>query len=807
MKGHWESLTLFLILALALAVRSYGIGFGLPYVGYTHPDEYAVAEGALKMLREGDLDPRHYPGPWLHEYIQYLIGQAALAYKTVQGHQVSPSDILISGGDSRWGGITNLPEYYLWGRFVVALLGTVTVWLVYLLGKEAFSPEIGLISAAFLMCAPIHIAESRSITTAVPGTLFIVLACYFGFLAYKHEQWRYYFLAGLAAGLAIYTKRNGRIALVPLGMLVLLKAQKTKNLGKVFAALLLTCIIAAPFLLSQGVVSLPSLMNYVFSGIWQDSYVFGGSHPGFEGTNTWWWVVTVFLRDNWKLVFLSALGGIVWSLFKYGKKGLFLLAPPLSYYLVFSFFTVRFERWLIPLEPFLALFAGVFLWELTKVLCARAHLQQIRTAIMALLVGLIVFVAKEPMLQILRYYDLLRREPPRTAAAKWIETHIPQGTGIAVEPYGPFVRETSYKVIRVGSLIAHDLAWYLEEGIDYAIATSVWEKFYSNMDKYRAEVNRYEELFDSFYLEQQFGGIRIYRTKPPPLSPADVEGIPHLSNFLYEAKAELIGYALSSEEVRPGETLQVTLYWRALRKLERDYTVSLRLWGRNDQIIGQQDVNRPTSRWEPLDVLAETYHVTVAREALAPSLGRIEVALYDQQAAARLLTYDKDMNRLSHAFIAQIKLSPTEPLQPPKASTEQYNLGNKIALIGYSLDKKALAPGESLRLTLYWKALADMGEDYTVFTHLIDAQNRIWGQEDSQPVDGYYPTSFWEIGEVVEDEYYLPVQPEAPRGGYGIEVGMYVLSTGERLPVLDAKGERLDDRIILGEVSIRQGFR
>ena len=815
LKKHWEGLTLFLILIVALTVRAYGISYGLPYVGYTHPDEYAVAEGALKMLKEGDLDPRHHPGPQLHTYIQYLVGQAALAYKTVQGHQVAPSDILISGHDSRWGGITNLPEYYLWGRFVVALLGTMTVWLVYLLGKEAFSPEAGLISAVFLMCAPLHIENSNSITTIVPGTFFIVLACYFGFLAYRHEQWRYYILTGLAAGLAIYAKRNGRIALVPLGMLVLLKAQKTKSLGKAFAALLLACIISVPFLLLRSDFNVLSLMDYIFGGIWRDPYVFGGSHPGFEGTDTWWWVVTSFLGKNWKFVFLSALGGIVWALFKYGRKGIFLLATPLSYYFVFSFFTVRFDRWLIPLEPFLALFAGVFLWDITKVLQARARSQWMRTAIIALLVGVIMFLATKPLFQILEYRDLLiAAEDSRTAAARWIETHIPHGKSIAVEPYGPFVMETSYKVTRVGSLIAHDLAWYRQEGFDYVIATSVCERY--TKEKYPAEFERCQELFDSFYLEQQFGvpgpTIRILRTTPPPLSPADMEGIPHQSNIFYEAKAELVGYALSSEKVHPGETLQVTLYWRALRQLERDYVVSLKLWGRDDQIIGRQDIDsamgmHPTSQWQPLNVFAETYSVTVSREALAPSLCRLEVALYDPKAAAGLFTYDKDLNRMAHAFIAQIKLSPTEPLQPPRTGTERYNLGHKIALIGYSLDKKVVEPGDSLRLTLYWEALEDMSEDYTVFTHLIDAQSRIWGQEDSPPLGGYYPTSLWERGEVVEDEYRLTVQPEAQRGEYWIEVGLYVLSTGERLPLLDAKGERLDDRIILGEVTIRQEFR
>jgi len=618
----------------------------------------------------------------------------------------------------------------------------------------------------------------------------------------------------LAIGLAIYTKRNGLIALVPLAMLVVLKAKDVKSLGKVFAVFLFACILAVPFLLLlPSDFRILSFMDHVFGTIWRDDYVFGGSHPGYEGLNSWWWVVTTFLSGSWRFVFLFALSGIVWILSKYGRKGIFLLAIPLLYYFVFSFFTVRFDRWLIPMEPFLALFAGVFLWDITKGLQAQASSQWQRVAIIASLMGLVMSITAGPLVEAFEYDNRLLREDARTVAARWIESHIPQGKRIAIERYGPFLTETSYKVTWVASLAEHDLAWYLDKGIDYVIASSQgYGRFYQNTDKHRAEVERYEELFDGFYLEQSFWGpgptIQIYRTRPPLLSSADVEGIPHLSNIFYEGKAELIGYELSSEEVQPGETLWVTLYWRALKKMERDYIVSVKLWGRDDQIIGQQDVYpgwgaRPTSQWQLYDVFAETYGVTISREALAPSLCRIEIVLYDQEAAARLLTYDQNMNRLGHVFIAHIKLSPVEPLQFLGADTKRYNLGNKIALIGYDLDKKVVKPGDSLCLTLYWEALEDIRGDYTVFTHLIDARNHIWGQEDSQPLDGYYPTTLWEIGEVVKDEYCLTVQPETPVGSYRLMVGMYLLETMERLPVVDKGGERLqDDMVPLGEIQV-----
>jgi hypothetical protein len=78
----------------------------------------------------------------------------------------------------------------------------------------------------------------------------------------------------------------------------------------------------------------------------------------------------------------------------------------------------------------------------------------------------------------------------------------------------------------------------------------------------------------------------------------------------------------------------------------------------------------------------------------------------------------------------------------------------------------------------------------------MDEQGNIWGQMDSQPLEGDYPTSFWDVGEVIEDEYILAIREDAPAGLYLLEVGMYELATGQRLPVLSDDGEK-DNRILL----------
>lgn len=131
------------------------------------------------------------------------------------------------------------------------------------------------------------------------------------------------------------------------------------------------------------------------------------------------------------------------------------------------------------------------------------------------------------------------------------------------------------------------------------------------------------------------------------------------------------------------------------------------------------------------------------------------------------------------------------------------NLANKVLLLGYSINATKLAPGDVLLLSLYWQSLTELDESYTVFTHLLDNENRIWAQMDSQPVSGTHPTSEWKAGEVVRDNYGLLIPSDTPSGQYVLEVGMYLWPSMERLPVMDEEGVSVeDDRVVLGKVSV-----
>ncbi len=60
-------------------------------------------------------------------------------------------------------------------------------------------------------------------------------------------------------------------------------------------------------------------------------------------------------------------------------------------------------------------------------------------------------------------------------------------------------------------------------------------------------------------------------------------------------------------------------------------------------------------------------------------------------------------------------------------------------------------PGEIVSVVLHWGYLASTSGNYKVFVHLEGTDGKLWGQVDSQPVHGAFPTRDWTPGfEVVE---------------------------------------------------------
>jgi len=129
--------------------------------------------------------------------------------------------------------------------------------------------------------------------------------------------------------------------------------------------------------------------------------------------------------------------------------------------------------------------------------------------------------------------------------------------------------------------------------------------------------------------------------------------------------------------------------------------------------------------------------------------------------------------------------------------------GDHIRLLGYDLPKRELSRTQSLAVTLYWQSTAPVDTSYTSFTHLVGPDAQMWGQHDSIPLGGARPTTTWLPGEVIVDRFDVPLRLGAPAGDFSLAVGLYDLQTMKRLPAVDAQGRWLpDDRILIEGLSL-----
>jgi hypothetical protein len=294
--------------------------------------------------------------------------------------------------------------------------------------------------------------------------------------------------------------------------------------------------------------------------------------------------------------------------------------------------------------------------------------------------------------------------------------------------------------------------------------------------------------------------------KPSLLSVEEIGAIPNRLDVNFGGKMKLLGYEVERESVKPGEDLPITLYWQSLSKMEKDWSVFVHLLDENDLIIAQRDTFPglglyPTRLWSVGEAIADRYVLTLPETAHSPSRAKFEVGLYDFYTGERLEAFGPEGELLGdNVRFFEIEIIPHKEGGIP--NPVYFNFGNKIALVGYELDKRVVKPGEAVRLTLYWRAIAEMKEDYTVFTHVLGEGNRIWAQKDSWPKDGASPTSTWVVGELVIDDYELVLNPDTPSGVYEIEVGLYLAETMERLRIIGEGGRLLEDWVILGKLRV-----
>jgi 4-amino-4-deoxy-L-arabinose transferase-like glycosyltransferase len=120
----------------------------------------------------------------------------------------------------------------------------------------------------------------------------------------------------------------------------------------------------------------------------------------------------------------------------------------------------------------------------------------------------------------------------------------------------------------------------------------------------------------------------------------------------------------------------------------------------------------------------------------------------------------------------------------------------RIELVGYELTPTVLSPADSLTARVYWKPAVKLDRDYSFFVHLVDANGVPLGQGDTT-----HPAARYAVGQVLLDEYHIPLLPTVQPGRYRVIAGVYItLAEGGWRRLTMENGQ---DTVELAEVEVR----
>lgn len=432
-KKHY---IIILLVILGFILRTYGIQFGKPFRYHSDEIKLVIQAGNLLDIKNINKETFFILGtyPPFFTYVLFFAFGVFSMLGLVVG--IFPSMAAV-----REYYYLNPFVFHLIGRYISALMGTATISIIYLIGKNLYDKKVGLLSAAFLTFVFIHVRNSHFATVDIPVTFFTVLAFLFIAFVYKRGDIKYYCLSGLFSGLAIATKYNVGLIILPFLLAHFFNVfEKDKSVKRIFldkkiyfgfAFLIIGFLMGCPLPILDFKEFLGGLIGTakfesagkLGTGGGFFSYITGNLSPGFG----------VFAQNSLPeaiglpLVIISIIG-IGWAILTHKKQNLLILVFPLGLYIFLGSMNYKTMRQVLPLIPFLILIAAVSLEKITGLLIKYQRV---------LLYGIAGLIVIPLAYKDIRYDHLLTTKDTRTIAKKWIEKSIPNGAQIAVESYGP----------------------------------------------------------------------------------------------------------------------------------------------------------------------------------------------------------------------------------------------------------------------------------------------------------------------------------------------------------------------------------
>ncbi len=426
------------LVALAAALRLYGIEWGLPEAY----EEAAPLHKAWNMWGWGpakslDLNPRFFYYPSLVIYIQFFVQGILYLGMRLFGEIDSAVDFQVLH-------IVGKTPLFLAGRLSTALLGIAAVAYVFRLGRKIAGLWMAVPAAFLLAINTLHVSKSQVIEVDVPLVFFTVLALWFIVNLLESPTRRSYLLAGVSIGLATSSKYPGAfLGLSLIAAHLIVRRERARSTGGSKKArreippwrllALSIGVAAAAFLVTSPFIVLDFPTFWTHFSTERIHMEIG--HFGLDESITWSFYLGALGRRilGWPAAAFTFAGFLYFAAYRRRPWALVLAAFFVPFLIAISSWSMRVDRYAMPLVPVALLVAGGAIAECADVRRTARVAAPWRLAAAALAVPLLA----APILA--SYPDHLLRtgKDTRTEAREWIEANIPSGSFVATEMYGP----------------------------------------------------------------------------------------------------------------------------------------------------------------------------------------------------------------------------------------------------------------------------------------------------------------------------------------------------------------------------------
>jgi hypothetical protein len=311
-----------------------------------------------------------------------------------------------------------------------------------------------------------------------------------------------------------------------------------------------------------------------------------------------------------------------------------------------------------------------------------------------------------------------------------------------------------------------------------------------------------------------FGYLATAFARPEPFA-ADT-AVPNPINAQFDNFAILHGYELDITTLQPGGYLTLDLYWEVIGQPPGNFLLFVHLIDQETgTLIAQRDTHPglgsfPSSQWQPGDRFIDTIRLHASETMYTPAAADLQIGLYAPGENGYRLgiagsdgTFLGDSLRLHEITVAEADNWREDGQSFPNLLNQ--NFFNDLRLTGYEYNERVLAPGDLLKVTLYWEALRNAPPDYLVEVALCELPCPEWQPAlvtaVSPPPSA--PTSSWQAGQVVTGAHVLPLAASLPTGSYGIHVTLIDAVTKEPQNIVAEDGHYIDDRLLLSSILVQ----